>query len=213
VADENGGTEPIIIKKYANRRLYNTDSSSYITLDHLAQMTRENIDFQVIDAKSGTDITHQILTQIIMDEESGGAQMLPVSFLRDLISMYGNSMQSMIPHYLEMSMQHFRENQLKMRRALEESMGTNPLAKLAQQNLAMFRAATEAFMQSPAMQGGNQGGMQSSLQGGSEGSGTGDDPAPAAAGSGETVAAKNEELDQLRQQMATMQDQLDKLSK
>ncbi|MBU1255049.1 MAG: polyhydroxyalkanoate synthesis repressor PhaR, partial [Alphaproteobacteria bacterium] len=81
--------EPIVIKKYANRRLYNTDTSSYITLEDLARMTRENIDFSVVDAKSGDDITHTILTQIIVEQESTGAQMLPVSFLRDLISMYG----------------------------------------------------------------------------------------------------------------------------
>jgi polyhydroxyalkanoate synthesis repressor PhaR len=92
------GNEPIIIKKYANRRLYNTRSSSYITLDDLARMTREGIDFQVLDAKTGSDITHQILTQIIMEEESHGEQMLPISFLRQLISMYGNSMQALMPH-------------------------------------------------------------------------------------------------------------------
>ncbi|WP_439491790.1 polyhydroxyalkanoate synthesis repressor PhaR, partial [Blastomonas fulva] len=94
----------IIIKKYANRRLYNTRSSSYITLDFLAKLTREGKDFQVVDAKTGDDITHNILTQIIMEEESSGQQMLPVGFLRELISMYGNSMQSMIPQYLEASM-------------------------------------------------------------------------------------------------------------
>ena len=89
--------QPIIIKKYANRRLYNTHSSSYITLDDLARMTREGMDFQVLDAKTGNDITHAILTQIIMEEEANGEQMLPVSFLRQLISMYGNSMQAMMP--------------------------------------------------------------------------------------------------------------------
>ena len=92
------GDEPIIIKKYANRRLYNTRSSSYITLEDLSRMTREGVDFQVLDAKTGNDITHQILTQIIMEEEaSGGEQILPVNFLRQLIGMYGNSMQAMLP--------------------------------------------------------------------------------------------------------------------
>ena len=103
--------DTVIIKKYANRRLYNTRSSSYITLDHLAKMTREGVEFKVLDAKTGADITHQILTQIIMDEEASGEQMLPVSFLRDLIRMYGNSMQSLVPHYLEASMTNFRANQ------------------------------------------------------------------------------------------------------
>ena len=138
--------EPIIIKKYANRRLYNTDSSSYITLEHLAAMTREGRDFKVIDAKSGDDITHNVLTQIIMEEETRGQTMLPVPFLRQLISMYGNSMQSLLPGYLEASMDHFRENQSKLRKAIEESIGANPLAQLAQRNMEMFKAAATAFV-------------------------------------------------------------------
>ena len=135
----------VIIKKYANRRLYNTQSSSYITLDHLAKMTREGIDFKVVDAKTGGDITHSILTQIIMEEEAnGGEQILPVNFLRQLIAMYGNSMQSLLPHYLEASMDHVRENQLKLRKAFEESLGNNPLAAIAQRNMEMFKAAAAA---------------------------------------------------------------------
>jgi polyhydroxyalkanoate synthesis repressor PhaR len=146
MAKPNDGDDTVIIKKYANRRLYNTRSSSYITLDHLAKMTREGIDFKVLDAKTGTEITHQILTQIIMEEEASGEQMLPVNFLRQLISMYGNSMQGLLPHYLEASMDHFRTNQQKLHKAFEESLGNNPLAKLAQQNMAMFKAAAAAFM-------------------------------------------------------------------
>ncbi|HET9628472.1 MAG TPA: polyhydroxyalkanoate synthesis repressor PhaR [Novosphingobium sp.] len=148
MAGKAGETDDVVtIKKYANRRLYNTRSSTYITLDHLAKMTREGIDFRVIDAKSGADITHQILTQIIMEEEaSSGEQILPVNFLRQLISMYGNSMQSLLPHYLEASMDHFRENQLKLRKALEDSIGSNPLAAIAQRNMEMFKAAAAAFM-------------------------------------------------------------------
>ena len=138
--------EPVVIKKYANRRLYNTRSSSYITLDHLAKMTREDIEFKVVDAKTGVDITHSILTQIIMDEEAGGEQMLPTSFLRQLIAMYGNSMQSLLPGYLEASMDHFRENQSKLRKAIEESIGANPLAQLAQRNMEMFKAAATALV-------------------------------------------------------------------
>ena len=138
--------EPIVIKKYANRRLYNTRSSSYITLDHLAKMTREDIEFKVVDAKTGADITHSILTQIIMDEEASGEQMLPTSFLRQLIAMYGNSMQSLLPGYLEASMEHFRENQSKLRKAIEESIGANPLAQLAQRNMEMFKAAATALV-------------------------------------------------------------------
>jgi len=138
--------DTVIIKKYANRRLYNTRSSSYITLDHLAEMTRQGTDYKVVDAKTGNDITHQILTQIIMDEESQGEKMLPVSFLRDLICMYGNSMQSLIPHYLEASMDNFRKNQATLAKTFSESLANNPLAKLAEQNIAMFRNAASAFM-------------------------------------------------------------------
>jgi polyhydroxyalkanoate synthesis repressor PhaR len=144
--DSGKGGDTVIIKKYANRRLYNTQSSSYITLDHLAKMTRDGVDYQVLDAKSGVDITHQILTQIIMEEESSGEQMLPVSFLRKLISMYGNSMQSLVPHYLEASMENFSTNQVKLRKAFEDSIGNNPLARLAEQNIAMFKVAASTFM-------------------------------------------------------------------
>jgi len=146
MADAASDEDTVIIKKYANRRLYNTRSSSYITLEHLANMTREGINYKVLDAKSGTDITHTILTQIIMEEESNGEQMLPVSFLRELIGMYGNSLQSLIPHYLEASMDNFRANQAKLHKAFEDSLGNNPLAKLAEQNMAMFKAAAAAFM-------------------------------------------------------------------
>ncbi|MCK0128374.1 polyhydroxyalkanoate synthesis repressor PhaR [Erythrobacter sp. F6033] len=145
-ASDTGTGDTIIIKKYANRRLYNTSSSSYITLDDLAKMVRENIDFQVLDAKSGDDITHSILTQIIMDEESNGGQMLPVSFLRQLIGMYGNSMQSLMPSYLEASMTNFRENQSKIREAFDKGMSANPLAAIHETNMALMRAAAETLI-------------------------------------------------------------------
>lgn len=181
---EGNNGEAVIIKKYANRRLYNTRSSSYITLDHLAKMTREGIDFKVIDAKSGADITHQILTQIIMDEESSGEQMLPVSFLRQLISMYGNSMQSLIPHYLEASMENFSANQSKLHKAFEDSLGNNPLARLAEQNMAMFKAAAAAFM-----------------------------PGAEQPGATEGKSEPQSEIATLREQMAEMQKKLDALGK
>ena len=139
--------EPIIIKKYANRRLYNTDTSSYITLDNLAQMVRENTDFVVLDAKTGDDITHAILTQIIVEEESsGGQQMLPVSFLRDLIGMYGNSMQAMMPSYLEASMANLRKNREQLQDAFTRGIEANPLAKMAEANFKMMQNAAEAFI-------------------------------------------------------------------
>ncbi len=132
------GSQPVIIKKYANRRLYNTETSSYITLEHLAEMTREGRDFQVFDARSGEDITRSVLTQIVMEGEAGGQTMLPTSFLRQIISLYGDSMQGMVPHYLEASMAAFAENQAKFRDA-----ALKPFEQLTRQNLAMFQAATE----------------------------------------------------------------------
>ena len=102
--------DKVTIKKYANRRLYDTESSSYITLDRLAAMIREGRDFEVVDAKSGEDITHQVLTQIIVDEEARGSTLLPVNFLRQLIGLYGGQMQSAVPQYLETAMDGFQKN-------------------------------------------------------------------------------------------------------
>jgi polyhydroxyalkanoate synthesis repressor PhaR len=175
--------DTVIVKKYANRRLYNTRSSSYITLDDLARMTREGVDFRVLDAKTGNDITHQILTQIIMDEESsGGEQMLPIGFLRQLISMYGNSMQAMMPQYLEASMENFRANQQKLQDAFKSSVGPEAFTRLAETNMAMFKAAASAFMPK---------------------GGEAPPPAPTPAS----------DIDALREQMAAMQRKLDELGK
>ncbi|MES2098046.1 MAG: polyhydroxyalkanoate synthesis repressor PhaR [Pseudomonadota bacterium] len=139
------GDGPVIIKKYANRRLYNTESSSYITLDHLAAMTREGRDFKVVDAKTDEDITHNVLTQIIMEEEQRGQTMLPVNFLRQLIAMYGDSMQAMVPGYLEASMDSFRRNHEQFKSAVEGAFANSPFAELAKRNMQMFEAATAAF--------------------------------------------------------------------
>src|SRR5687768_18188359 len=114
----------VIIKKYANRRLYDTESSSYITLDRLAEMVRQKREFKVVDARSGDDITHNVLTQIIMDEESRGKTMLPINFLRQLIGMYGDSMQSMVPQYLEASLEAFQKNQSQFRDAMAGVLST-----------------------------------------------------------------------------------------
>ena len=139
----------VVIKKYANRRLYNTETSSYITLDHLATMTRDGRDFKVVDAKTDEDITHNVLTQIIMEEESRGQTMLPVSFLRQLIAMYGDSMQSMVPGYLEASMDSFRRNQEQFKSAVEGAFAHSPFAEMAKRNMQMFEAATQAFATPP----------------------------------------------------------------
>lgn len=179
----------IVIKKYANRRLYNTASSSYITLEDLAQMVRENVEFAVFDAKSGEDITHSILTQIIMDEEANGEQMLPVSFLRQLISMYGNSMQNMMPSYLEATVTNFRERQGEIREAFEKGMQNNPITALHETNMAVMRAAAETFI--PGV-----GGKTSAKK----------TETAATEGSTDEIAA-------LREQMAAMQKKLDELGK
>jgi polyhydroxyalkanoate synthesis repressor PhaR len=144
----------VIIKKYANRRLYDTESSSYITLDRLAEMVRQKRDFKVIDAKSGDDITHNVLTQIIMDEEARGKTMLPINFLRQLIGMYGDSMQSMVPQYLEASLESFQRNQSQFRDALAGAFTGGPFAELAKRNMELFQKAAGAGAGAAADAGG-----------------------------------------------------------
>jgi polyhydroxyalkanoate synthesis repressor PhaR len=131
----------VTIKKYANRRLYDTESSTYITLDRLAQMVREGREFEVVDAKTGEDITRQVLTQIIVDEEARGATMLPINFLKQLIGLYGNSMQNFVPQYLEAAMDAFQRNQS----AVKDAFSGNVFADLAKRNMAMFEDASRAF--------------------------------------------------------------------
>lgn len=182
------GEGPVIIKKYANRRLYNTETSSYITLDHLAAMTREGRDFKVIDAKTEEDITHNVLTQIIMEEEARGQTMLPVSFLRQLIALYGDSMQAMVPGYLEASMESFRRNQEQFKSAVEGAFANSPFAELAKRNMAMFEAATSAFK--PGAAG----------------------PAPAA-DAAPAPASDDGDLASLKAELARLQDKIEKLGK
>jgi polyhydroxyalkanoate synthesis repressor PhaR len=131
----------VTIKKYANRRLYDTESSTYITLDRLAQMVRESRDFEVVDAKTGEDITRQVLTQIIVEEEAHGSTMLPINFLKQLIGLYGNSMQNFVPSYLEAAMDAFQRNQT----AVKDAFSGNMFADLAKRNMAMFEDAAQAF--------------------------------------------------------------------
>lgn len=136
----------VTIKKYANRRLYDTESSAYITLDKLALMIREGRDFEVVDAKTGDDITHQVLTQIIVDEESRGGTMLPVNFLRQLIGLYGGSMQAAVPQYLDAAMDAFQKNQEAMRETFKGNFGgANVFADIAKRNIAMFEEAGRAL--------------------------------------------------------------------
>jgi polyhydroxyalkanoate synthesis repressor PhaR len=143
----------VIIKKYANRRLYNTQTSMYVTLDDLAQMVKDGQEFEVVDAKTAKDITHQVLTQIIFDEESKGAALLPINFLRQLIRFYDNSLQSVLPHYLEMTMDVFTKNQENMRENMQKVFGTfNPFAamggsleEIQRRNMDMMRKSFGMF--------------------------------------------------------------------
>jgi polyhydroxyalkanoate synthesis repressor PhaR len=135
------GDDVVIIKKYANRRLYNTESSTYITLEHLAEMVRAKREFKVVDAKTGEDITHNVLTQIIMEEEAGGSPMLPVNFLRQLIGMYGDKMQPVVPQFLEESLAAFQRNQTQFRDAMAGAFTGGPFAEMARRNMEMFTAA------------------------------------------------------------------------
>ena len=138
---------PVVVKKYANRRLYNTESSTYITLDSLADMVREGRDFVVYDAKSGEDITRSVLTQIIVEEEGKGSAMLPTGFLRQLIGFYGNSLQGLVPGYLEQAMQSFAAQQEQMQKAMQSTMGNFfpfPVGDV-RQNLAMVETAMSLF--------------------------------------------------------------------
>jgi polyhydroxyalkanoate synthesis repressor PhaR len=136
---------PVRIKKYANRRLYNTSTSSYVTLDYLAQMVREGLDFTVEDAKTGEDITRSVLTQIIVEEESKGQNMLPINFLRQLISLYGDNLQYLVPGYLEKSMESFGANQDQIRQYMKDNFGAvfpiDKMEEMSKQNMAFFQQA------------------------------------------------------------------------
>ncbi|TMJ19698.1 MAG: polyhydroxyalkanoate synthesis repressor PhaR [Alphaproteobacteria bacterium] len=180
MAASRSDDDVVIIKKYANRRLYDTESSSYITLERLAEMVRQKRQFKVIDAKTGDDLTRGVLTQIIMEEEARGTTMLPVNFLRQLISMYGDQMQAVVPQYLEASLDQLQRNQSKFREALAGALAANPFAEMARRNMEMFTAAAAK---------GN--------------------PLTGAMGADEP---RRTELDELKAQLAALQEKLDKLS-
>ena len=178
------GDNVVIIKKYANRRLYDTESSSYITLERLAEMVRQKRDFKVVDAKTGEDITHNVLTQIIMDEEARGGTMLPINFLRQLIGMYGDSMQSMVPQYLEASLEAFQRNQSQFRDAMAGAFSGGPFADLARRNMELFRNAAGSIVPGAA---------------------------PAERGA-DSAAADADEIARLKSQLAELQAKVDKLA-
>ena len=194
--------EPIIIKKYANRRLYNTATSSYVTLEHLCQMVKDDVDFVVYDAKSGTDITRPVLTQIIVEEESKGQNLLPINFLRQLISFYGDNLQWVVPSYLEHMMSSFSSNQEGMRQSMQDAFGgvfpLNNLEDMGKQNMALFESAMKMF--SPY-------GMKPPEAGSSAQAAKPEAPEADPAGSKES-----ESLAELKDQVAQLQKQLEALS-
>ena len=203
-AGEAGGAEaqqgePIVIKKYANRRLYNTGESKYVTLDDLSEMVRANTDFIVLDAKSGEDITRSVLTQIIFEQESKGQSMLPVQFLRRLIRFYGDQMQGFLPPYLEMSMESFAKAQEQMRENMSRTFGAStPMAAFeeqAQRNMALFQQAMKVW--APFAAGGGIPGI----------------PGMTPTKAGADDEDKDEQLAELRRQMEQMQKQLDQMAK
>jgi polyhydroxyalkanoate synthesis repressor PhaR len=155
MADKSGAeAQPVVIKKYANRRLYNTATSSYVTLDDLSRMVKQGHEFVVYDAKSGEEITRAVLTQIIVEEEQKGQNLLPISFLRQLISLYGDSMQWLVPRYLDHAMSTFARNQEQMRKSLQDAFGGlfpfGPLEEMGKQNLALFEKTMKMFSPFPA---------------------------------------------------------------
>ena len=191
--------ERVVIKKYANRRLYNTASSSYVTLEHLSEMVKQGVDFVVYDAKTNEDITRTVLTQIIFEEESQGQSLLPIQFLRQLIGFYGNSMQAFLPSYLELSLASFTQQQERLRTQLSsfgQAGGIANYEEQIRQNLQLFDRAMKMF--SPFAYVPNTGQRP-------------EEPAPAPATKGD--AGGDESLTLLRKQMAEMQAQLDKLAK
>jgi polyhydroxyalkanoate synthesis repressor PhaR len=208
-SQEPGGAsqaERVVIKKYANRRLYNTASSSYVTLEHLADMVKKGVDFVVYDAKTNEDITRTVLTQIIFEEEekSQGQSLLPIQFLRQLISFYGNSLQSFLPSYLELSLASFTQQQERMRSQLAAfkpgtGMGMNAYEEQIRQNLQLFDRAMKMFSPFSYAQGAEP------AQAAPQQPAAKPEPAPAAGG--------EEALAQLQKQLSEMQAQIDKLAK
>lgn len=194
---ENDPEAPITIKKYANRRLYNTATSSYVTLEHLAQMVKDGVDFQVFDAKSGDDITRSVLTQIIFEAEGKGQNLLPISFLRRLIKFYGDSLQSVVPSYLDMSMESFARNQDQMRTNLQQAFG-QPLKQFEEinrRNMEAFQRAVSMFNPLAAM-------TEQPAE-----------PEKPKAADAEEKPDGADEIDELRSQLDDMKRQLDTLMK
>ena len=196
VSEEKSRAEgPVIIKKYANRRLYNTQTSSYVTLDHLAAMVKDGIEFEVQDARTGDDITRSVLTQIIFEEEAKGQSLLPIKFLRQLIRFYGDSLQTFVPSYLDMSMDSFTKNQGPMRDRIAEALGggNQMIENMTRQNLQLFENAMAMFNPFGA-------GAHGEAHGGESRGGESRQARPAA----DEVADLKDEIEQMRRQLAEL---------
>lgn len=194
--------EPITIKKYANRRLYNTATSSYVTLDHLSEMVKHGQEFNVYDAKSGEDITRSVLTQIIFEEEGkGGQQLLPIQFLRQLIRFYGDSMQALVPGYLNLSMDSLTRNHERIRDQVSTAFGGKGMLKefesIARQNMAMFERAVRMFTPFGALMKAREDHQEGAVPNGAE-------PPDA--------NAREEEISDLKAQIEIMRRQIDDLA-
>lgn len=188
--------QPTVIKKYANRRLYNTGTSTYVTLDDLAEMVKSEEDFVVIDAKSGDDITRSVLTQIIFEQENRGPNLLPVNFLRQLIRFYGDSMQNLVPSYLDFSMSSLTRDQEKFREQMAKTFGATAIGAMEDQvrrNMQMFERAFRMFSPFGAEEG----------------------PESAASGKGEESpkGGGDPELESLKKQLSDVQERLERISR
>jgi len=198
-APQSGEKPPVVVKKYANRRLYNTESSSYITLDNLADMVRLGRDFVVYDAKSGEDITRGVLTQIIVEEEGKGRALLPTAFLRQLIGFYGDQMQSLVPRFLEQAMSALTQQQEQMRATMQKTMGNlfpfGNIEEVGRQNMAIMERAFSMF--TPFYRGGETGGIDPRVTPG-DGPGQVPDRSP---GQAPEIAQLRAEVESLRRQL------------
>ena len=197
-SEKSAGSKPAItIKKYANRRLYNTGTSTYVTLDDLATLVKAGEEFVVVDAKTGEDITRSVLTQIIFEQESRGGNMLPVSFLRQLIGYYGDQMQSLVPSYLDFTMQSLTREQGKLREQMTRAFGAQAMEAIEEQtrrNVEMFQNAMRMFSPFPMPQSGTA---------------TAKDQEPEAP---EPVEA-DDDLKELKDQIAAMQRKIESMGK
>jgi polyhydroxyalkanoate synthesis repressor PhaR len=190
-----GGKPAVVIKKYANRRLYNTATSTYVTLDDLSAMVKSGTDFVVYDAKTGEEITRSVLTQIIFEEESKGTNLLPINFLRQLIRYYGDQMQAFVPGYLEFSLENLHKDQDKIRQQMMGPLG-EPFKNMedqAKRNMAMFSDAMKLFNPFAAAMGLGE--------------------APKSQSHTEAPPANKDELQTLKEQMAAMQEKINNLGK